>query len=240
MGFEIIKEFILDLIFPRECLGCGQENTYLCTECRQKIGLNKKFYCAFCKKESYLSQVCAACKNDTNLRAIWLAADYNNELLQRLIHNLKYNYVAEISITLANLIISYLEENKIFENFNLNKEELILTPVPLHKKRLLHRGFNQSSLLAQRLSDFYKIPIFNLLTRNKNTLSQVNLKRSARQANIREAFSFNAYNPLDKNKKIILIDDVVTTGSTLKECAKVLNKNGFEEIYGLVIAQRED
>jgi len=238
--WEKIRNFILDLIFPKECLGCKEEGVYLCQQCWEKIKLNSKFYCVFCKKESDLSKVCAECKKNTCLNAVWLAADYNNELIQKLIHNFKYNYLDELDRILADLIIRYLEENKIFENANLQPADLVLVPVPLHKKRFLQRGFNQSYLLAKKVSDFYKIPVFNLLLRNKNTLSQVNLKRQERQENLQDAFIFNNNIDILPNKKAILIDDVVTTGSTLKECARVLRENGFAEIYGLVIAQRED
>ena len=237
---KAFRNFLLDLIFPKECLSCGKEGLYLCSECLKKIELNKKFYCTFCKKESDLSKVCPSCQGQTVLKAVWLASDYNNELLQRLIHNLKYNYIEELAEILSRLIINYLEENKIFQNLNFKNEEIIFAPVPLHKKRLLQRGFNQSYLLAEKLSNYYKIPIINLLSRSKNTESQVNLKRSDRQENIRNAFIFNNEFESLKNKKIILVDDVVTTGSTLRECADILSNNGFFEIYGLVIAQRED
>jgi len=239
MEVQRIKNFILDLIFPKECLGCKEEGAYLCQQCWAEIELNKKFYCVFCKKESDLSKICSECKKNTCLNAVWLAADYNNELLQNLIHNFKYNYLEELDKILADLIIRYLEENKIFEKVNLRSEDLVLVPVPLHKKRFLQRGFNQSYLLAKKVGDFYKIPVLNLLVRNKNTISQVNLKRQERLENLQDAFILNKVDIL-ANKKIILIDDVVTTGSTLKECARVLKANGFTEIYGLVIAQRED
>jgi len=240
MKLKEIKEFVLDLIFPKECLGCGKENTYLCRQCYEKIALNKNFYCALCKRESDLAKICLFCQKESALSAIWVAADYNNDILQALIHNLKYKYLEDLSQVLADLIIKYLEEQKIFQHFEINNENTIITPVPLHNKRLLLRGFNQSDLLAEKISSFYKIKKLNLLNRKINTHSQIELKRKERQQNVKAAFIFNANESLDKNKKIILMDDVVTTGSTLNECAKVLSENGFEEIYGLVIAQRED
>lgn len=238
--FKRIKEFILDLIFPRECLGCGKANTYICHQCLAKIELNKKFYCALCKRESQLGRICPACQPKTALKAIWLATDYNDEILQELIHNFKYKYIEDLSSVLASKMIEYLQANRILENFNINAKDTVFVPVPLHKKRILQRGFNQSSLLARQIGDFYHAVTRDLLSRKKNTLSQVNLNKNERQENLKEAFILNNFEKLEHNKKIILIDDVVTTGSTLTECAKILQSAGFNEIYALVIAQRED
>jgi len=235
-----LKDLLLDLIFPRECLGCGQENVYLCKQCYKKIELNKKFYCALCKRESTFGKICDFCQKESALIAIWVATDYNNNVLQALIHNLKYKYLEDLSQVLADLMISYLEINKIFQQFGINNENTIIVPVPLHKKRHLLRGFNQSDLLAEKISDFYKIKKLNLLNRKINTPSQIDLKRKERQQNVKDAFIYTAKEDMDKNKKIILIDDVVTTGSTLNECAKVLQVQGYKTIYALVIAQRED
>ncbi len=235
-----ISEFALDLIFPKECLSCGQEGFYLCAKCFKQIKLNNKNYCALCKRKTFLSQICQTCQKNTNLRAVWITADYNNEILQNLIHNLKYKYVEEISQILADLIIKYLGLNKIFLSLKIDKDNSIITAVPLHKKRYLMRGFNQSELLARKVSNYYKIPAVALLKRKINTASQINLKRKERQANVKKAFIYKPSKNFVKNKKIIIIDDVITSGSTLNECAKVLSEAGFKEIYGLVIAQRED
>jgi len=240
MEFKKIKNFILDLIFPRECLECGKANTYICNQCLAKIELNKKFYCALCKRESQLGKICPACQPQTALKAIWLAADYNNEILQELIHNFKYKYIEDLGSILASKMIEYLKINRIMENFGISAKEAVFVPVPLHKKRILQRGFNQSSLLASQISNFYNTVTRGLLIRKKNTQSQINLKRNERQANLKEAFILNNFEKLENNKKIILIDDVVTTGSTLTECAKILQNAGFNDIYALVIAQKED
>jgi len=234
------SNFILDLIFPKQCFGCKREGVYLCQQCFEQIALNEKIFCVFCKKESALGLTCSDCSASSMLNAVWLSADYNNEILQALVHNLKYNYITELSRVLAALLIKYLEQAGIFKTMGLNASTAILVPVPLHRKRYLARGFNQSALLAEQISEYYKIPKLDLLERTINTKSQVDLKRGERQQNVKDAFIYSAKNNLDKNKKIILIDDVVTTGSTLTECARVLKQEGFNEIYGLVLAQRGD
>jgi competence protein ComFC len=233
-----IKEFILDLIFPRECVGCSSEGGYLCKSCLEKIELNSDFYCALCKRPSEMGKICLNCQAQTPLKAIWVGANYNNKIFQDLIHNFKYNYLESISADLALLLSKYLRQKKIFESFDITPENAILAPVPLHRKRFLGRGFNQSELLAKELGKLLSLESYNLLKRVKNTETQINLNRSQRQSNVKDAFVMNGN--FVNNKKIILIDDVVTTGSTLKECAKALAEAGYQEIYGLVIAQRED
>lgn len=235
---KTVKIFILDLIFPGECLGCGREGSYLCGDCLEKIDLNHSDNCALCHKPSSGGKICAQCQPETKLKAIWVAADYNQKVLQDLIHNLKYNYLEAIGADLSRLLVKYLKVKNILEQYQIRSDNAVLIPVPLHKKRFLNRGFNQSDLLAAKLSADLGIGKVNFLTRIKNTQTQINLNRSQRQQNIKDAFSLKGdFNP---NKKAILIDDVVTTGSTLKECAKVLADSGFTEIYGLVIAQREE
>ncbi len=234
-----LKDWLIDLIFPKECLGCGLEKTYLCHNCFNNLELNKQFYCVLCKKQSHHSQICPNCKKKTALKAVFVVANYDNRILQNLLHNLKYNFVEEIGDYLGNLIIKYLEVNRIFKFFQINSANTIICPVPLHKKRYLARGFNQSELLAKKLNIYYKILQKDLLIRKINTISQVNLNRQERQSNLKNAFIFNNQESA-KNKKILLIDDVLTTGSTLIEAAQVLEQKGFNEIYGLVIAQRDD
>jgi competence protein ComFC len=233
-----IKEFILDLIFPRECVGCSSEGGYLCKSCLEKIDLNSDFYCALCKRLSEMGRICYNCQSKTSLKAIWVAANYNNKIFQDLIHNFKYNYLESISADLALLLSKYLQQKNILKSFDITPENAILVPVPLHRKRFLGRGFNQSELLAKELGKLLSLESFNLLKRVKNTETQINLNRSQRQENVKDAFEINGN--FANNKKIILIDDVVTTGSTLKECSKALAAAGYQEIYGLVIAQRED
>jgi len=238
--FQKVKEFIIDLIFPKQCLLCGLENTYLCRQCFKQIKINSKFYCVFCQQNNEFGQVCQPCQADAKLKAVWVAADYNDKIIQDLVHNLKYKYIEDIADSLGKILIKFIETNNIFTEFELSSDNVIFVPVPLHKKRYLQRGYNQSQLIAEIISKFYNIPVQVILQRIVNTTSQVNLKRKARQENVKNAFQLIVDQPKDLNKKIILIDDVITTGSTLNECARVLVANGYEQIFGLVIAHRQD
>jgi ComF family protein len=239
MKLSSLKDFVLDLIFPKECLGCHQEGTYLCNNCFDKISINKDNYCTFCKQAIGFNQICQACQSQTKLKNVFVIADYNNTILQDLLHSFKYKLVEGISDNLAMLVKEYLKQNKVFLLNNINDDNTVLVPVPLHKKRFLKRGFNQSYLLAKEIEKHFEIKIIDLLKRKINTSSQVNMTRQERLVNLKDAFDLESAIELDKNKNIILVDDVITTGSTLNECAYVLNSAGFENIYALVIAQRD-
>ena len=118
----------------------------------------------------------------------------------------------------------------------------ILIPIPLHKKRLIFRKYNQSLLLAEEIAKLTnKKVIYNFLYKNKHTVPQVKLKQKDRIENIKGKFSINK-EYLDKikeykNLNFALVDDVVTTGSTIKECIKTLNKSGIKNIYVISFAK---
>ena len=113
----------------------------------------------------------------------------------------------------------------------------IFVPVPLFSSKLKKRGYNQSEILAKELSKKFKIPFQNILERTRNTKTQVGLSNIDRKLNIKNAFSFNNQKSVISNQSIFLVDDVVTTGSTLKEAAKVLKRNGVKRVIGLTLAR---
>ena len=112
--------------------------------------------------------------------------------------------------------------------------------MPLHKNRLKSRKFNQSILLAKEIEKKFNKKLYhNLIIRTKNTVTQASLKSKERSKNLKNAFAFNQkYSALIKDKKILLIDDVMTTGATLENCAKVLKKSGAKEVIVVVVAKR--
>ena len=114
------------------------------------------------------------------------------------------------------------------------KKADVLMPVPLFWWKKLRRGYNQAELLAQIISQETGMPIQNVLTRVKNTKTQTRLRESERCDNVKKAFTVQT-NDI-KDKKILLIDDVLTTGTTMNECARVLKDAGAGEVYACVAA----
>lgn len=232
------KKLILDTLFPVSCIGCGRDDTWLCKKCLQGISVNDKLACPVCRKKN-AHGTCSSCKSRTHLDGLVISTSYENKVIQKAIHALKYNFVQSISRHLSELIIKSLEQidKKTHPAILKNRSETITIPVPLHKKRILERGFNQSVLLGKIVAEEMNF-IFNdtVLSRVHSTEPQAQLNKKDRERNIINAFSvsgdFNFY-----GKNVILVDDVSTTCSTLNECAKVLKTRNCSTVWGLVIAR---
>jgi len=224
---------LLDFLFPRFCLGCNKEKTYLCPDCFSKIEIFPAPFCPYCNKRTYNGEICSNCKK--TLSGFAAAVPYSNKLIEKLIDAFKYRFVKELANPLAFLIWKFLKENQEI-SFVKNPLDFIIIPIPLHKRRQRERGFNQAEELGKVLSPLLKIPVRNdVLFRQRYTKPQARLK-TGREENIKNAFIVNT-NESIIGKKIILIDDVATSLSTLEEAAKVLKNGGAKEIWGLTVAK---
>jgi ComF family protein len=250
---RIARDFILDLIFPKECLGCGKDGFWLCPDCFKKLAFRETSSCFACKKNNLFGEFCPRCRPDYFLDGIWIAGDYESPLLSRLIKNLKYHFAREIAPILGSFMSTYMRNiisfnpDKIqpkfefdrtvpLENCFIDLDKSLVMPVPLHKKREKWRGFNQSSLIAKTIAENFNIKFADQsLVRIKNNLPQVKFKEALRKSNIIDCFAWTGGKLSGQN--IILVDDIATTGSTLNECAKVLKANGAKEVWGLVAAK---
>lgn len=251
--------FFLDLIFPIECLGCGRDGFWICEDCFKEIEFKPKQYCLHCKKENDFGQFCRSCGIIYSLDGVWIAALYDELIISRAIKSLKYHFVKALADDLSELPILFIEnllkQNRIFkfglaegadwkklkqaENLPqaiLNFKDNLIVPVPLSRNRLRWRGFNQAELLARKIAENYGLDMDSEnLIRIKHKKPQAKLDEIHRMENIKQCFAWRGENLNKKN--IILVDDVVTTGATLNECAKVLKANGAGEIWGLVAAK---
>ena len=213
-----VKNFILDLLYPRFCFNCGREGSYLCEDCQSILGVLNTH-------QKHQTQT---------LKDLYFALPYQKTLIKNLIQKFKYQpFVKGLAISLTSLIITHFQllDNK--PNFS----GFTLIPVPLEKSKLKRRGFNQAEEIGKELARFLKIPLVNnVLVKIKETLPQVELSDEERKENVKGAFLVKN-GGIIKEKKILLIDDIYTTGSTLEECAKVLKEAGAKEIIGIVIAR---
>ncbi len=171
---------------------------------------------------------CVHCRTDPPipLRAIRGVFFFQGPI-RRSIHSLKYEGRFELAPILARSLAQYLHAHPIPIDF--------LVPVPLHPERQAQRGYNQSALLAQALGRLRRLPVHeHALQRTRATRSQTHLSRQERLANVRDAF---ATTENMKNARVLLIDDVATTGATLRACAQALHRAGATHIWALTVAR---
>ena len=226
------------LVFPGEsiCMICnkplGNTEKGICLKCISSIPRIASPYCSKCGKPLSKARVklCNDCYS-TPIRYFSYNRSYGeyNGILKQVIIDFKYKNKRSLTYPLGFLLF------KLFEEQRWEKPDYII-PVPLSRKRLSHRGFNQASLLCEFLSSKTQIPVLsNILIRVNATEHQTKLGKYERQENVKDAFRVME-NDMIKGNKILLIDDVYTTGSTLDECSKVLIDAGATKIYTLTLA----
>jgi competence protein ComFC len=202
--------FILDLIFPRFCIGCNKFDTYICEKCYEQInfyplGVNPQI-------ENY------------QLNKIIVVAQYEG-IIKKMITALKYKNIKGIGQTLARMA---------YYSTDFPQVEA-MTAVPLHPKRYRQRGFNQAAEIASELSQINQTPFVELLKRTKHAMAQAKIDdKNKRLTHLKNTFALNKKNI--NLESVLIVDDVTTTGTTLNECALVLKQAGVKKIYGLVIA----
>lgn len=221
-----------DALFPLRCLGCGAYDTWLCRQCHAALPLITTQRCPYCRKhETAYGEVCFACagRDDITYDAVVVASRYDDPIVARAIHAFKYRFARDLAVPLALLLAQSIQHT------TMPSADLIV-PVPLHSRRLRWRGFNQAERLAAALD--LQIPIAPaILKRKRYTPPQVTMRdKQAREANVRNAFVVTNTAAV-RDKTIILIDDVITTGSTLAQCATVLKQAGARRVHCMVVAR---
>jgi len=200
----------------------------LCQKCEEKINYINSSFCAKCNSLTEDYRLCERCRRGSNLKGVYILSYYNDEILKKAVWEFKYNFMKEIGPLLAKILARHLKDKADFENS-------IFVSVPLDRKRLKWRGFNQSEILASEVAqNLNTLFTKDAIKRVKETKTQMELSKKERIGNIAGAFSVRR---VVKGKKIFLIDDVITTGSTLDECAKELKKAGAREVWGVVLAK---
>ncbi len=207
-----IKEKILDMIFPQVCGICGKINkNSLCNKCKVKLKKEFKF-----KKDSYEKSI------SKNFTEHYYFFKYQ-KLIRNQILSLKFKEKPYIYKT-----ISYFLENKKKHFEKLKKYDIIVT-VPISRQRKKKRGYNQSELIAKPISQILKIKIEKkVLKKVKNTTPQSKLNKQQREENAKNAYKAVKIERV-KNKKILIIDDIYTTGNTVNECARTLIEKGIDK-----------
>lgn len=226
----MVFDFLLDIIFPRRCAGCGdpRPNGALCENCRDSLRAHDTLFCGRCRAR--LPDGKKICHPEHPF-VLGAALDYHSGAAGELIKTLKFARNKEVAAYLALFLFEYLLRLPI----DISGYEL--APVPISAARERERGFNQAELIARELSPLARAPLLlGAILRVKHGKPQSEIRgRKERAENISGAFS--AEPSLVAGKNIILLDDVVTSGSTMFEAARVLKAAGAKKIIGLAAAK---
>ncbi|MFA5644517.1 MAG: double zinc ribbon domain-containing protein [Patescibacteria group bacterium] len=235
-----IIQFWIDFLFPKQCFICQKDGEYLCEKCFKSL-IFKEAHCPNCNNFSKIGEFCSNCQNKFILTGVLIAGDLKDQKLAKLIKTYKYHFIKELGLFLGQFLSNFLNYN-VFVNpimksssTGFSSENVVVIPVPLSKKRLKWRGFNQSEILAKVVAEKCNLEICLNLIRIKHRPAQAKLNLKQRINNLDGCFKWTGESL--KNKKIIIVDDVYTTGSTLNEIAREFKKHQAGEIWGLVLAK---
>ena len=205
-----VAEFAVDLVYPKRCAGCDRRGTWLCDGCRRALPLFKPPWCDRCGVPgTYLRCKCRSTPG--NLEKVRSVGPFDGWLRNAVVQ-FKYQGEWGRAAHLGELLASAVEQLQPFD---------ALVPVPLHPTRLRQRGFNQSLLLARSAGELLGVQVLEMLGRTRRTQAQVGLKAEERVQNVAGAFALQP-NASITGLSVVLIDDVITTGSTLSACAREL------------------
>ena len=227
--------FLMDLFFPAECLACGARlaRGTVCDKCRIGIAPHRTAFCGTCAAP--LPGLRNICHPDTPY-VMGASGDYRNETLRTLIHALKFGRIRGAAAPLADILAHY------FAKLPIDHSDFIVMPVPISKERMRERGFNQSALIAERFARFFGMPHEkDILIRTVHRGPQSELSdRTERHENVHGCYAVRArtkHHPGTEWRKVILIDDVTTSGATFAEAAGALRAAGVRKIFALAIAK---
>ena len=231
MPFQVakLKGIALDFLFPQWCVGCGKEGDFICPSCRRSLPRVMPPLCPRCGKPQSSGILCPTCVGwQAEIDSIRSPFRLDG-VMRQAIHQLKYKNLRALAGTLAGFLSDYLAANSVPGE--------VLVPVPLHSKRLRERGYNQSILLAKELGKLTSLPVVeDCLMRKRYALPQARTSTmEERRDNVAGAFVCRDRRLRDK--QVLLIDDVSTTGATLDACAAAIKSAGAASVWGLVLAR---
>ena len=228
----------VSLLYPATCAVCGKNvraGEYLCNGCEAKIVRIAPPFCERCSEpfEGSISIAfsCANCAHRTIYFDAAVAAYRGRGIVRDVIHEFKYNRQMHLRHLVGRWLCAALDDKRL-----CNHEFEVIVPVPLHPARQRERGFNQASVLAELLSAHTSIPCRPMLKRLRYTTTQTALDRSERMENLHNAFRLRKNTDV-RGLRVLLIDDVLTTGSTLSECARVLKHAGAISVHAATAAR---
>lgn len=212
---------LLQIVLPPSCAGCGRYGALLCEPCVRALRPASDPAMAFLAAD-------AATLGGTAAELV-VAAFRHDGVARRCLQRLKYGGAGRLAVPLARTALPALD------GLLAVSGPAVLAPVPVHVSRARERGYNQALLLAQALGAERGLPVVELLTRPRATRRQHALDRAARLANLRSAFAATIRRAMPG--RVIVVDDILTSGATMEACASVLHEAGVRQVYGFAIAR---
>lgn len=220
---KALAESIIAIFAPHHCLGCGREGTLLCSECAANLPPHPSI-CYRCHRLSPGFRTCANCRRHAPLQSVTIATLYE-EPLRSVMHRLKFERARAGATTLGRLMADGLQHSG----------AEIIVPVPSASRRLRQRGYNPAQEIADTLARELQLPLRQALGR-LGQQRQVGARRRERLKQLEGAFYVYRHRDI-AGKQVLLVDDILTTGATLAECAKVLRSSGAKRIEAAVVAR---
>ena len=232
---------LVNTFFPAFCQHCGKEggpasptSGWLCEACNYTLAPRLYTNCPVCNRGGEEGRLVPSCRGHTGLTRFFACYTFSSPVAQSLIHAYKFRGAHTLHTPISNLMLTWIfghDLEHVFATKNLH-----ITAVPLSKKRRRMRGFNQAELLAKDIASRLALPHITTLTRVRETTPQTKaVHPDARRANIQGAFVLSDADIAGKN--ILLVDDVYTTGATMRECATILRQAGASQVWGLTFAK---
>ena len=225
-----LTQLLLEILFPSRCVGCGRRGASFCPACLSAISHVPPNLCFRCGEPGAnpASGLCARCRRSETALDGGFSVGYSAGALRQAIHRLKYDGQSRLAEPLASLLTDWWAGRRLTVD--------LIVPVPLHPARQRDRGYNQSALLARRLAAHTALPCSeDAVLRCRNTRPQVGLGAAERWQNVDGAF--RAEPTLVAGLRVLLLDDVRTTGSTLEASARALRDAGAATVWALTVAR---
>ncbi len=226
-----VKQYIRDVLFPVFCLGCQREGEWVCHNCLIQIPPLTQTSCFSCDASVSENACCDMCRKERCVNVYWSLYSHQTSIISDLVEQLKYHGASDV----VRAVSSLCEQNRYIQSLIDSAD--VIVPVPLHPARFRERGFNQSQYIAESIGSVLHLPVLSsTLARSRQTKQQARLSLEERRENVVDAFVCNS--PEDVvGKRVLLVDDVLTTGSTVDACARVLVGAGVHSVCVLTLAR---
>lgn len=233
---------ILDFIFPKFCVNCRKLGDYVCEGCFTYLSFDISNICAVCSRPAIFGETHPGCRGRYTIDGTFVGIEYN-PIAKKLLYQFKYKpYLSDLADFLTDLLYESLIQKEEFvkvlsKDLPAGRQGFIIVPIPLFHTREKIRGYNQSELLAKKLSKKFDIRFGDLLIRTKDTKTQVGQTKKQRRENLANAFSIRAQSSKLKAQSVFLVDDILTTGATMSSAANTLKRAGAKKVFGIALAK---